>query len=114
MASKFATKGIDHIILLARDLKRLKEKDAPFVAKSSTNVKVDSVRIDLSDIKSIPSVLEELDTLTKGEDVEVVIFNAARIKPSETLTTDIEEIHEDLRVSFVVPIGRRSELTFVA
>jgi D-ribose pyranose/furanose isomerase RbsD len=111
IAAAFTTKGIDHIILLARNLQRLQNEDAPFVSKASSNVKVDSVRIDLSDTKSIPSVLKELDTLTKGEDIEVIVFNAARIKPSETLTTDVEELHEDLNVRLTNPHDMPPRLT---
>jgi hypothetical protein len=43
-------------------------------------------------------VLKELDSLTQGEDVEVVFFNAARIKPSEVLGVSVEEIDEDFKV----------------
>ena len=88
------------MILLARNLERLQKEDAPFVAKASPSVKVDTLRIDLADTQSIPSVLKQLDALTQGEDVEVIIFNAARIQPSETLTTPVSEIAEDLNVRF--------------
>jgi hypothetical protein len=43
-------------------------------------------------------VLKDLDSLMQGEDVEVVFFNAARIKPSEVLGVSVEEIDEDFKV----------------
>lgn len=87
-----------HAILLARDLSRLTTTDAPFVSRANPAAKVDVLRLDLSDLASIPAVLKQLDELTQGEDVEVVFFNAARIKPSGVLDVDVEEIGEDLRV----------------
>lgn len=90
--------SIEHIILLARNTERLQNEDAPFVTRSTFPVKVDTLRIDLADTKSIPSVLKQLDSMTSGEDVEVVFFNAARIKPSEVLGVSVEEIDEDFKV----------------
>ena len=98
VAAKFASTGIQHIILLARNTQRLQNSDAPFVSQASPNVKVDTLRLDLADLPSIPSVLQQLDDLTKDEDVEVVFFNAARIKPSEVLNVSVGEIDEDFRV----------------
>lgn len=102
-ALAFAKKGIEHVILLARNTERLQSSDAPFVSKASNSVKVDTVRIDLADLDSIPSVLAQVDSLTQGEDVEVVFFNAARIKPSEVLGVSVDEIHEDFKVRFFHP-----------
>lgn len=100
-AVAFAKKGIDHIILLARDIERLQSSDAPFVSKASSSVKVETVRIDLADPNFVPSVLKQLDDLTQGENVEVVFFNAATIKPNDVLGVSVDEIHEDFKVCFV-------------
>ena len=98
VASQFASKGIEHIILLSRNTDRLQNEDAPFITKTNSSTKVDTLRIDLADTKSIPDVLKQLDGMAKGEDVEVVFFNAARIKPSEVLGVSVEEIDEDFKV----------------
>jgi short-subunit dehydrogenase len=98
VAFEFAVKGIEHIILLSRKIQRLQNEDARFVTKSNST-KVDTLRVDLADTKSIPDVLKQLDSMTEGEDVEVVFFNAARIKPSEVLGVSIEEIDEDFKVT---------------
>jgi short-subunit dehydrogenase len=97
-AANFAYKGIDHIILLARNTQRLENEDAPFVSRASPSLKVDTLRLDLANLSSIPSVLEQLDSLTQGEDVEVIFFNAARIKPGDVLGVSVEEIDEDFKV----------------
>jgi short-subunit dehydrogenase len=97
-AAKFASKCIDHIILLARNTQRLENEDAPFVSSASPSLKVDTLRLDLANLSSLPSVLEQLDSLTQGEDVEVIFFNAARIKPGDVLGVSVEEIDEDFKV----------------
>ena len=98
VASEFASKGIEHVILLSRNTERLEKEDAPFVGKSNASVKVDILRIDLADTKSIPDILKQLDSMTEGENVEVVFFNAARIKPNDVLSVSVEEIEEDFKV----------------
>jgi short-subunit dehydrogenase len=103
VAAQFASKGIDHIILLSRNTQRLADSDAPFVSKASPDVKVSTLRLDLADLASIPGVLKELYTLTQGEDVEVVFFNAARIQPNDVLSVSVEEIDEDFKVAFAPP-----------
>lgn len=101
VAAEFASKRTDHVILLSRNTQRLQNEDAPFVSKRNASVKVDIVRTDLSDLASIPGVLKELDSMTQGEDIEVIFFNAARIKPSEVLGVSVEEIEEDFKVLLV-------------
>ncbi|KAL5401729.1 hypothetical protein PMIN03_011266 [Paraphaeosphaeria minitans] len=98
VSAEFASHGFNHVILLARNEQRLSNQDAPFVFKASPNVKLDTLPLDLSDTPSIPGVLKKIDDLTQGEDLEVVFFNAARIKPSGVLDVSIEEIEEDFKV----------------
>ncbi|KAH4224133.1 hypothetical protein HBI38_069840 [Parastagonospora nodorum] len=99
VAAEFASKDINHIILLSRNTQRLQKEDAPFVSAASKDVKVDILQIDLSDLASIPAVLKELDNLTTNESVEIIFFNAARIHPSPILSTPVQEIDEDLRTT---------------
>ncbi|KAG9195997.1 hypothetical protein G6011_01118 [Alternaria panax] len=99
VALGFASKGIEHIILLARNTERLQNEDAAFVTRSTFPVTVDTVRIDLADTASIPNVLKQLDSKTEGEDVEVVFFNAARIKPGDVLGVSVGEIDEDFKTT---------------
>jgi short-subunit dehydrogenase len=91
--------NFNHIILLSRNAKRLQDEDTPFVrSKSSPDVKVDTLALDLADLDAIPAALKKLDELTEGEDVEVVFFNAARVVQNEPLATGIEELESDFRV----------------
>lgn len=104
VAAAFASAGLEHVVLLGRNKARLQSDDAPFVQKAASGVKVDTLRADLSDLDSVPQVLKELDRLTAGEDVEVVYYNAARIKPRDpVLDVGVKEIEEDFRVRFLNP-----------
>lgn len=100
VAATFASQGsIDHVILLGRNTDRLHNEDGPFVQDAAPNVKIDVVHADLSNLESIPMVLSKLDELTKDEHIEVVYYNAARIKPSDpVLSVDVKEIEEDFKV----------------
>jgi short-subunit dehydrogenase len=98
VASTFASKGFNHVVLLARNVQRLQSEDTAFITKAAPNVKVDSVKIDLTDIPSIPAVLKQIEGLIEGENLEVVFFNAARVKPSGVFDAPVEEIEEDLKV----------------
>lgn len=101
VAATFSAAGIEHVVLLGRSQERLQSNDAPFVQKAASGVKVDTLRADLGDLDSVPHVLKELDRLTAGEDVEVVYYNAARIKPTDpVLDVGVKEIEEDFRVRF--------------
>ncbi|CAA9958061.1 DltE Short-chain dehydrogenase [Pyrenophora teres f. maculata] len=100
IAAQFAlSTPISHIVLLARNTTRLSTSDAPFVSSHNASIKVSTLVIDLSDLSSIPGVLEKLDSMTTGEDVEVILFNAARIRAASPLDFDVGEIEEDLRTT---------------
>jgi len=97
VAGTFAAKGFEHVILLARNTERLSD-DASFVKSASANVKVDTIRLDLSDLSSIPAAIQQIDEL--APEVEVVFFNAAVVKFTENpLGPPVEELETDFRVT---------------
>lgn len=96
VAADFAKHGFSHIILLARNEARLQE-DRTFVSKANPNAKIDILKVDLEDTKSIPGVLKQIDDLTTT--VDVVFFNAAIIRPSEPLKAPAEELEQDFKVN---------------
>jgi short-subunit dehydrogenase len=103
VASEFVSNGFNHVILLARNENRLLE-DKAAIAKTSSNVKVDTFRLDLSDLASIPSVLKKIEQV--APELDVVFFNAARIKSSGVLEVPVQEIEEDFKVghSITAPV----------
>ncbi|KAF2273868.1 NAD(P)-binding protein [Westerdykella ornata] len=96
VAAQFASQGFTHIILLARNEKRLQE-DKGAVVKANPDAKVDILTVDLEDIKSIPAVLKQIDNLTTA--VDVVFFNAAIIRFAEPLKAPVEELEQDFKIT---------------
>jgi NAD(P)-dependent dehydrogenase (short-subunit alcohol dehydrogenase family) len=96
VASSFVSHGFEHVILLARNTERLSE-DASFVKKASSNVKVTTLRLDLADLDSIDGVLKKIEEV--APELEVVFFNAAVVKATETaLSAPVEVLQTDLTV----------------
>lgn len=102
VAAEFASHGFNHIILLSRNETRLQD-DKAFVAKANSNIKVDTLRLDLSDLSSIPPTLKKIEQL--AGDTAVVFFNAARIKMTEALEVPIAEIEEDFKVCYQIDMN---------
>lgn len=103
----FAERGFNHVILLSRDSKRL-AVDAETVEKAAGSgngkVRVDTLELDLAGNKeSVNGVLEKVDGLLKegGRELEVVLYNGARVGPSVLMEWGVEGLEEDLRVSFL-------------
>ncbi|KAF2786654.1 NAD(P)-binding protein [Melanomma pulvis-pyrius CBS 109.77] len=97
VASSFAAHGFTHVILLARNTERL-STDAAFVKSASPNVNVTTLRLDLADLSSIPSVLSKIEDL--APELEVVFFNAAVVKFTGTaLDAPVSELETDFKVT---------------
>ncbi|CBY01164.1 hypothetical protein IAQ61_012041 [Plenodomus lingam] len=100
VALAFAASGITHIILLSRNTQRLETSDAPLLRTSYPSLKISTLHCDLADLAALPSVLESLSRLTSAADVEVVFFNAARIKPTQDVFgVSVEEMEEDFKTT---------------
>lgn len=96
VASSFAAHGFTHVILLARNAERL-STDAAFVKSASPNVNITTLRLDLADLSSIPSVLKKIEEL--APELEVVFFNAAVVKFTGTaLDAPVSELETDFKV----------------
>jgi NAD(P)-dependent dehydrogenase (short-subunit alcohol dehydrogenase family) len=105
-ASLFALKKFSKVALISRDKKRLeqdRETVLSFLA-SRTDKKVD-VKIwstDVIDSASYKKVLEEVE---KFGEITCVVFNPARVEPSELFTFDQNEIVKDFMVSVSSPLS---------
>ncbi|KAF2181755.1 short-chain dehydrogenase/reductase-like protein SDR [Zopfia rhizophila CBS 207.26] len=97
VAREFISHGFNHVILLARNEERLEQDKAAVLSKATPEVKVDTLRLDLSDLSSIPPTLKKIEELVG--DVEAVFFNAVRVKTSDVLGVPIEEIEEDFKTT---------------
>jgi NAD(P)-dependent dehydrogenase (short-subunit alcohol dehydrogenase family) len=100
VATLFAQKHFQHIILLSRDKDRL-EEDAAVVRAARPGIHVTAIACDLSNLQSVRDALAAIDkSLQAGKStLEVVCFNAARVRPTDLLTEPPEEYEVDFKVS---------------
>ena len=97
VASRFASQGFDHVILLSRNAQRLaEEKQAVLAGARTEGLRVDAVPVDLADPTSLSHAFQQIDRLTQS--VEVVFYNAARVAPSPLLEFPVEGIEYDFKV----------------
>lgn len=111
-AALFAEKKFDTIVLISRNAERLEEDKRAVVEqaqKAGRKVEVKTFAVDIVDSKALEKTLNEVGRL--GE-LEVLLFNAARVEPTELLKTPAEVIMKDFQVrvtfSFVFPTPRLS------
>lgn len=98
IAKRFATQHFDTIALCSRSSQRLSTEKADVedaASKAGRNIKVHTFTTDLSDLDSLQRTLEAIGKLGP---LGCIYHNAARIKPTETLTTTVAEIEEDFKV----------------
>jgi NAD(P)-dependent dehydrogenase (short-subunit alcohol dehydrogenase family) len=100
VATLFAKKHFQHIILLSRDKDRL-EEDAAAVRAVRPGLRVTAMGCDLSSLQSVRDALVAVDQVLQadGTTLEVVCFNAARVRPTDLLTEPPEEYEKDFKVS---------------
>ena len=97
VAAEFATRGFDHVILLARNLQRLEDAKANILHDLGTKtVRISTVTVDLSEPESITNACQHLDQLSPI--IEVVLYNAARVAPTSLFDTAVKDIEQDFKV----------------
>jgi|SRR5277367_2300934 len=99
-ASLFATRKFPNIALISRDPTRLSNDRDSVLAAAKAAGKDVSVRTFATDIKNTPAFEKVLKEVEKMGRISVVVFNAARVGPSELFKFPEEEIIEDFKVSF--------------
>jgi hypothetical protein len=111
VATLFAQKHFQHIILLSRDKDRL-EEDAAAVRAVRPGMTVTAITCDLSKLQSVRDALAAIDQVLQanGTTLEVVCYNAARVRPTDLLTEPPEEYEKDFKVS--EPNTRHSSAVF--
>ncbi|KAF7196670.1 17-beta-hydroxysteroid dehydrogenase 13 [Pseudocercospora fuligena] len=119
-AKLFAQKYFSKIALVSRNAERLDKERTEVVqaaAESGRTVEVDTFVTDLGDLTQLRQTLSKIEKLGP---IGCVFFNAARIRPSEILSTSVEEIEEDFRLTniglyvvaqWAIPLLRKSQTT---
>lgn len=98
IASKFASNGFKHVVLVSRNGPRLDGEANTVRSAAGEDVKVHLVPADLTDAKSIEDGLKQIDQALGDVPVEAVLFNAARVGPSTFFEFTPEEFEQDLKV----------------
>ncbi|KAF2085254.1 putative short-chain alcohol dehydrogenase [Saccharata proteae CBS 121410] len=100
IASLFASRGFQQVILLARNAQHL-EKEAEFVksAASSSSTQVHTMTIDLLDTAGIKKTLTELDEHFSKMPLECVLYNAANVRESPMFSFPAEEMEKDWKIA---------------
>lgn len=99
VAKLFAQKHFDRIVLCARNAGRLEseKKEVEEAAKKvGRNVDVTTIPVDMSSRESLQKALKEIE---KMGPLGCVYHNAAKINFEEALTTSIDDVEDDFRVS---------------
>ena len=102
-AKVFAAQHFKTIVLISRSAERLASDKEAVVKAAGRDVSVVTFATDLTDLNQLRETFKKIETLGP---LGTVFYNAARIQPSEILTTDVAEIEEDFRVSFYFPTSR--------
>lgn len=99
VATEFATQGFNHIILLGRNVQGLDDAKANILHDLRTKiVRISTVTVDLTQAESVTNACQELDQLSPN--IEVVLYNAARVAPSSLFDTAVNEIEQDFKVCY--------------
>jgi NAD(P)-dependent dehydrogenase (short-subunit alcohol dehydrogenase family) len=97
-ASLFAARKFSNIALVSRDPTRLsQDRDSVIAAAAAAGRTVD-VRTWSVDIKDTPAFAKALKEVETMGPMSCVLFNAARVGPSEIFKFPEEEIIEDFKV----------------
>lgn len=102
-AALFAAKKFDKIVLISRNAERLEDEKKIVIDKAKQagrDVEVKTFAVDIADAKALHGALSEVRKI--GE-IEVLLFNAARVQPSPMFETSSETILTDFKVSVSLP-----------
>ena len=97
VASLFAERGFQKVLLMSRNKERLAQ-DADFVRSASAGVDVQVIKVDAADTDSVRQALEKANEALGETPLEFVLFNAARLGPSKFFDFSDEELEADLKV----------------
>lgn len=102
-ASLFATRKFSNIALISRDPTRLAQDRDSVLSAAKAAGKTITVRTFATDIKNTPAfekVLKEVEAMGR---ISVVVFNAARVGPSEMFKFSEGDIIDDFKVCLLFP-----------
>ncbi len=113
-ATLFAEKKFNKIVLLSRSSTRLQEDRSnvlrSLASRGKTDVEVTTYSVDISDSKGFQSILNQAASALP--DLTCVLFNAAKVAPSDLLTYGEEQMLEDFKVGSLSCLASHWRLPF--
>lgn len=101
VATLFAERGFEKIILLSRNATRL-ANDAEKVRSARAGTNVHEIPADLSDAAQVQESFKKIEKCLGGTPLECVLFNAARLGKSEFFEFSPASLGSDLQVCFMI------------
>lgn len=97
VATLFAERGFETIILMSRNATRL-AKDAEAVRSARAGTRVHEIPTDLGNMEHVQESLRRVEECLNGTPLECVLFNAARTGKSEFFEFSAGDLESDLKV----------------
>lgn len=98
-ACVFAQEGFEKVALISRNDERLKQ-DCHAVEEAARqkgkSISIGSWAVEITDTAAFQAALDKVASFGT---VECILFNAARVQPSDLLEESIDEVEYDFRVS---------------
>lgn len=101
VATLFAERGFEKIILLSRNATRLAD-DAEKIRSARAGTTVHEVSADLGDAEQVQKGLKKVEDCLDGTPLECVLFNAARLGQSKLFEFSPANLGSDLQVRFLI------------
>ncbi|KAK4166958.1 hypothetical protein QBC43DRAFT_11679 [Cladorrhinum sp. PSN259] len=97
VASLFASKRYNNVVLVARRAEQLEVEKKAIEEAVGSQAKVKTYALDITKIDDLTKALEDADAAFGMP--EVVFYNAARVLPSAFFTHPVEEIEYDFKIN---------------
>jgi len=97
VASLFAAKRYNNVVLVARGAERLAAEKAAVEATVGDHVNVRTYAVDTTNTAELQAALDDAEAVFGKP--ELVFYNAARVRPSAFFDHPVEDIEYDLKVS---------------
>jgi NAD(P)-dependent dehydrogenase (short-subunit alcohol dehydrogenase family) len=107
IATLFAERGFEKVILLSRSAERL-SKEAENVRSKSATTKVYEITADFGNAEQVKAGLARVEVALGETPLDCVLYNAARTGRSDILDFSPEDFQSDLQVR-ADPLPRRRE-----
>ncbi|KAK4663763.1 uncharacterized protein QC763_503060 [Podospora pseudopauciseta] len=97
VATLFASKRYNNVVLIARRAEQLEQEKKAVLSTVSSQINVRTYAVDVTHTHSLLQALDDADAAFGKPDV--VFYNAARVLPSALLTHPLEDVEYDFKIN---------------